>query len=75
MTLSKDWKDGVLSIIMRGMSKNFSDQVRWLRWALFYDKREVALSIEFSCSVQRRASTLMSSPRVVRNHGFIGSYR
>lgn len=27
MTLSKDWKDGVLSIIMRGMSKNFSDQV------------------------------------------------
>ena len=26
MTLSKDWKDGVLSIIMRGMSKNFSDQ-------------------------------------------------
>lgn len=28
MTLAKDWKDGVLSIIMRGMSKNFSDQVR-----------------------------------------------
>ena len=28
MTLSKDWKDGVLSIIMRGMSKNFSDQMR-----------------------------------------------
>jgi dynein heavy chain, axonemal len=26
MTLSKDWKDGVLSIIMRGMSKNFPDQ-------------------------------------------------
>jgi len=26
MTLSKDWKDGVLSIIMRGMSKNFQDQ-------------------------------------------------
>ncbi|CAN0055637.1 unnamed protein product [Heterosigma akashiwo] len=26
MTLSKDWKDGVLSIIMRGMAKNFSDQ-------------------------------------------------
>jgi len=26
MTLSKDWKDGVLSIIMRGMSKNFADQ-------------------------------------------------
>eukprot|EP00592_Proboscia_alata_P015189 CAMPEP_0194394788 /NCGR_PEP_ID=MMETSP0174-20130528/124051_1 /TAXON_ID=216777 /ORGANISM="Proboscia alata, Strain PI-D3" /LENGTH=2316 /DNA_ID=CAMNT_0039190629 /DNA_START=658 /DNA_END=7604 /DNA_ORIENTATION=+ len=26
MTLAKDWKDGVLSIIMRGMSKNFSDQ-------------------------------------------------
>lgn len=35
MTLAKDWKDGVLSIIMRGMSKNFSDQVSptrfWLR--------------------------------------------
>ena len=30
MTLAKDWKDGVLSIIMRGMSKNFSDQVRLL---------------------------------------------
>lgn len=30
MTLAKDWKDGVLSIIMRGMSKNFSDQVRHL---------------------------------------------
>lgn len=30
MTLAKDWKDGVLSIIMRGMSKNFSDQVRGL---------------------------------------------
>lgn len=30
MTLAKDWKDGVLSIIMRGMSKNFSDQVRCL---------------------------------------------
>ena len=26
MTLAKDWKDGVLSIIMRGMSKNFPDQ-------------------------------------------------
>jgi AAA domain (dynein-related subfamily). len=26
MTLTKDWKDGVLSIIMRGMSKNFSEQ-------------------------------------------------
>ena len=26
MTLAKDWKDGVLSIIMRGMSKNYSDQ-------------------------------------------------
>ncbi|CAB1116950.1 unnamed protein product [Ectocarpus sp. CCAP 1310/34] len=26
MTLAKDWKDGVLSIVMRGMSKNFSDQ-------------------------------------------------
>jgi dynein heavy chain len=26
MTLSKDWKDGVLSILMRGMSKNFRDQ-------------------------------------------------
>ena len=26
MTLSKDWKDGVLSIIMRGMSKNIPDQ-------------------------------------------------
>ena len=26
MTLSKDWKDGVLSIIMRGMSKNFAEQ-------------------------------------------------
>lgn len=30
MTLAKDWKDGVLSIIMRGMSKNFSDQVRYM---------------------------------------------
>lgn len=30
MTLAKDWKDGVLSIIMRGMSKNFSDQVSLL---------------------------------------------
>eukprot|EP01041_Mallomonas_annulata_P000386 gene386-700_t len=26
MTLSKDWKDGVLSIIMRGMAKNISEQ-------------------------------------------------
>ena len=26
MTLSKDWRDGVLSIIMRGMAKNFPDQ-------------------------------------------------
>jgi len=26
MTLSKDWKDGVLSIIMRGMAKSFQDQ-------------------------------------------------
>ena len=26
MTLAKDWKDGVLSIIMRGMSKNISEQ-------------------------------------------------
>lgn len=25
MSLSKDWKDGVLSIIMRGMSKNYRD--------------------------------------------------
>jgi dynein heavy chain len=26
MTLSKDWKDGVLSIIMRGMAKNVAEQ-------------------------------------------------
>lgn len=26
MSLTKDWKDGVLSIIMRGMSKNFAEQ-------------------------------------------------
>ena len=26
MTLAKDWKDGVLSIIMRGMSKNIGEQ-------------------------------------------------
>lgn len=26
MTLSKDWKDGVLSIIMRGMAKNYAEQ-------------------------------------------------
>ena len=26
MTLAKDWKDGVLSIIMRGMSEHFSEQ-------------------------------------------------
>lgn len=26
MTLAKDWKDGVLSIMMRGMSKNFAEQ-------------------------------------------------
>jgi dynein heavy chain len=26
MTLAKDWKDGVLSIIMRGMAKNIADQ-------------------------------------------------
>jgi dynein heavy chain len=26
MTLAKDWKDGVLSIIMRGMAKNISEQ-------------------------------------------------
>ena len=26
MTLSKDWKDGVLSIIMRGMAKNIGEQ-------------------------------------------------
>jgi len=25
MTLAKEWKDGVLSIIMRGMSKNFKE--------------------------------------------------
>ncbi|CAK4109520.1 unnamed protein product [Aphanomyces euteiches] len=26
MTLSKDWKDGVISIIMRGMAKNYAEQ-------------------------------------------------
>jgi dynein heavy chain len=26
MTLAKDWKDGVLSIIMRGMAKNYAEQ-------------------------------------------------
>ena len=26
MTMAKDWKDGLLSIVMRGMSKNFRDQ-------------------------------------------------
>jgi dynein heavy chain len=26
MTLAKDWKDGVLSIIMRGMAKNIAEQ-------------------------------------------------
>ena len=26
MRMAKDWKDGLLSIVMRGMSKNFRDQ-------------------------------------------------
>ena len=37
MTLSKEWKDGILSIIMRGMSKNFKElgfnenqQAKWV---------------------------------------------
>ena len=39
MTLAKDWKDGVLSIIMRGMSKNDRDlgykESQTMKWIIF----------------------------------------
>lgn len=47
MTLSKDWKDGVLSIIMRGMSKNFSDQVCYYVLLVFVSPIVV---VRFQCS-------------------------
>lgn len=42
MTLSKDWKDGVLSIIMRGMSKNYADQVLYIGFLSPHSRLSVA---------------------------------
>jgi len=69
MTLSKDWKDGVLSIIMRGMAKNLSDQAFYeyqtYKWVVL-DGDIDAVWIESMNTVMddNKVLTLVSNERV-----------
>ena len=69
MTLAKDWKDGVLSIIMRGMSKNVSDQGFYIhqtnKWVVL-DGDIDAVWIESMNTVMddNKVLTLVSNERV-----------
>eukprot|EP00620_Florenciella_sp_RCC1587_P013374 CAMPEP_0182558034 /NCGR_PEP_ID=MMETSP1324-20130603/1743_1 /TAXON_ID=236786 /ORGANISM="Florenciella sp., Strain RCC1587" /LENGTH=2560 /DNA_ID=CAMNT_0024770185 /DNA_START=8 /DNA_END=7690 /DNA_ORIENTATION=+ len=69
MTLSKDWKDGVLSIIMRGMAKNFPDQgfydYQSMKWVVL-DGDIDAVWIESMNTVMddNKVLTLVSNERV-----------
>ena len=69
MTLAKDWKDGVLSIIMRGMSKNYSDQgfhdYQTFKWVVL-DGDIDAVWIESMNTVMddNKVLTLVSNERV-----------
>jgi dynein heavy chain len=61
MTLAKEWKDGVVSIIMRGMSKNFKElgfsEYQTHKWIVFdgdidtlWIERYIAFVSMLSCS-------------------------
>ena len=69
MTLSKDWKDGVLSIIMRGMSKNFKElgynEHQSLKWVVL-DGDIDAVWIESMNTVMddNKVLTLVSNERI-----------
>ena len=69
MTLSKDWKDGVLSIIMRGMAKNFPEQgfydFQTMKWVVL-DGDIDAVWIESMNTVMddNKVLTLVSNERV-----------
>ncbi len=69
MTLAKDWKDGVLIIIMRGMSKNFADQgfhdYQAYKWVVL-DGDIDAVWIESTNTVMddNKVLTLVSNERV-----------
>ena len=69
MTLSKDWKDGCLSIIMRGMAKNFAEQsfyeYQTYKWAVL-DGDIDAVWIESMNTVMddNKVLTLVSNERV-----------
>jgi dynein heavy chain len=69
MTMAKDWKDGLLSIVMRGMSKNFRDQgyyeYQTTKWVIL-DGDIDALWIESMNTVMddNKVLTLVSNERV-----------
>ena len=69
MTMSKDWKDGVLSIIMRGMAKNIADQgfhdYQTYKWAVL-DGDIDAVWIESMNTVMddNKVLTLVSNERI-----------
>ena len=69
MTLSKDWKDGVLSIVMRGMSKNFKElgynEYQTCKWVVL-DGDIDAVWIESMNTVMddNKVLTLVSNERI-----------
>ena len=69
MTLAKDWKDGVLSIVMRGMSKNYRDfgfyDYQTYKWVVL-DGDVDAVWIESMNTVMddNKVLTLVSNERV-----------
>jgi dynein heavy chain len=69
MTLAKDWKDGVLSIIMRGMSKNYAEAgftpSQTYKWVVLDDDID-AVWIESMNTVMddNKVLTLVSNERI-----------
>jgi dynein heavy chain len=69
MTLAKDWKDGVLSIIMRGMSKNYAEagfhSFQTSKWVVLDDDID-AVWIESMNTVMddNKVLTLVSNERI-----------
>ena len=69
MTMAKDWKDGLLSIVMRGMSKNYREQgyyeYQTSKWVIL-DGDVDALWIESMNTVMddNKVLTLVSNERI-----------
>lgn len=65
MTLAKEWKDGVLSIIMRGMSKNFKE----LGYHLYQNIKWVVLDGDIDAVWIESMNTVMDGESCGRGSG------